>query len=218
MQNWKAIGTILALVGVGVLSTAAPGQAQRNDRANSPVGYVDLAQVTDQLKKTTAWAGDLKRFEDERQKAFNELKLLNDTRYLSPSEREELRNLSAKPRPSSSEEQKIKDLLKRSDELDREFQTLSTVDKPTPAQDARLRQLTMLRETGRAGYQDEEQKRQAKLSDFQVSMLKQMDDRIRKIVEQVAEARKLTLVVDAQLVWYGGQDITPDVLKKLPSQ
>ncbi|MBM3460351.1 MAG: OmpH family outer membrane protein, partial [Armatimonadetes bacterium] len=52
--------------------------------------------------------------------------------------------------------------------------------------------------------------------ELQVRMLRETDDRIRKIVEQVAEAKSLQLVVDAQLVWYGGLDITEDVLKKLP--
>ncbi|MBM3458231.1 MAG: hypothetical protein FJX77_06835, partial [Armatimonadetes bacterium] len=124
MQNWKVVGTILSLVAVGVLGSAVPGQAQRPGKGNSTIGFVDLARVTEQVKKTPSWSQKLKEFEDQRQRLATEVQGLSRTRYLLPADRQLLQDLRAKPKRTPAEEQKVRELERKSDDLDREFRML----------------------------------------------------------------------------------------------
>jgi Skp family chaperone for outer membrane proteins len=47
------------------------------------------------------------------------------------------------------------------------------------------------------------------------SVLDAMQRRVLQAVEKVAQNKNLGLVLDRQMVLYGGQDLTKDVLKQL---
>jgi Skp family chaperone for outer membrane proteins len=212
--------SVAVLVAAGVLGTGLPGQAQKGGKtkADSGVGYVDLVQITEEVKKSATWQAKVQGFEDRRQKARTSMEQLQKTRYLSATDREQLRNLEAKPKPSDTEQAKILELRRKSDELDAEFQRLAGVEKPTDKDKSRLQELTGIRETAISQLQAEEQKKSDELQGLQVTMLQEMDVQIRKAVEQIAESRSLWIVLDRQMLWYGGQDLTADVLKKLGSR
>jgi len=215
-MHWSKIaGSVAALVVAGTLGAALPGSAQKKPKTDSGIGYVDLNQITEKVKSSSNWTVMVKKFEDERSKFQGELQQLQKLRYLTPQEREELQNLRAKAKPTDKENERIKELEAKSDNVDREFQSLAGVEKPTAEQSKRLQDLGKLRETAITTLQTEDEKRAQQLQKMQGEMLEQMDGRIRTIVEQVADNRGVTLVIDRQMIWYGGQDLTPDVIKKL---
>jgi Skp family chaperone for outer membrane proteins len=217
MLSWKLTGGLAALVAAGVLAAQLPGNAQKkNDKAaNSGVGYVDLAAVTEQIRKTPTWQTMTKKFDDQKGVFAKEIETLTKTRYLTKQERDELESLRAKPKPTDAEKARIDELEKRSDAVDREAQTLAGVEKPTDVQSKRIGELAEMRKAALAGLQDETEKRSQQLREFEAQVLEDMQKQVLEKVSQVAEGKGVTMVIDRQAILYGGQDLTQDVVKKL---
>jgi Skp family chaperone for outer membrane proteins len=217
MKRTAGVSWLIAAAAVaGLFLTAYPGKgAPKDAKGGASVGFVDLGLVTDKLKQSQEWLVMVKQFEDNRSKFRTEMTDLTKVRYLSQQERAEFNNLKAKPKPSDSENARIKDLEGKSNKLDQEFQTLAGLEKPTKEQDDRLKEIAATREKALIMLKDEEQKRAQELDQMHVGMLDKQQEKILKIVGQVAQNKDLEMVVDRQLVLYGGQDVTPDVLKKL---
>jgi Skp family chaperone for outer membrane proteins len=217
MMAWKSAGLVAALVAVGLTGAATQGHAQKKDKekADSTVGFVDLARVMDQIKKTTTWTRETKRFDDERVKFQGEIAALTKVRYLTVPERETLTQLRAKPTATASEKARIAELEAKSDALDKEAQTLAAVEKPTEEQGKRIEELAKLRQAAIANLQDETEQRSQALQALEGKVLDEMQDKILEHVQGVAKNKGLTFVLDQRAVLYGGQDLTDDVLLKL---
>jgi len=215
MHRWKLVGGLAAVVAAGVLGSALPGNAQKKPKADPVVGYVDLGRITDKIKETPEWQQMVKSFEDEKSKYQDEIQYLTKIRYLTTAERQELENLRAKKTATDAEKAKIADLEGRSDAMDKEFQSLAGVEKPTDQQKQRLQELGKLRENAIASLQDETEKRAQLLQKREGEALDQTQDRIVKLVSDVANGKDLAMVIDRQALLYGGLDLTNDVLKKL---
>jgi len=215
MERWKVAGALAAVVLAGTLGTQLPGVAQKKGKADTTVGFVDLGQVTEQIKKTSTWQVRTKEFDDKRSRFSDEIQYLTKIRYLSESERKELDTLKAKTKASTQEQARIDELEKRSEALDKEFQQLAGTEKPTPEQDKRIKELSAMRQAAIDALQGEGEKRTAALRELEGTVLESMQGEILKKVSEVADSKNLTLVVDRQAVLFGGQDVTPDVLRKL---
>jgi len=219
MQRWKLWGCAAALVAAGVLGSALPGSAQKNKggaKGDATIGYVDLALVTEQIKQTTDWKQNVSKFEAERNKKRNEIEGLAKIRFLSNAEQAELQTLQAKTKPTDSEKARIGELESKSSNLDSEYQKLAMVEKPTEPQTTRLKELTDMREKASGNLQAQYDQRAEELQKMESDMLDQMQKKILEIVGKVADNKGLGMVVDRQAILYGGQDITKDVLDKLP--
>lgn len=220
MHGWKMKSGVAALVAAGVAGIALPGMAQKEkgsaSKVDSIVGFVDVAQVTDEIQKTQAWSVNVKKLNDERAKLKDEFESLVQIRYLTPVEKKELQDLSARTKPSDAEKARIEALKKKSDTLDAESNQLAQIEKPTEVQKTRIDTLRKLREEAIGALQDEKNKRQQALDKLQVDMLEDLQQKIIKIVQQVADSRGIVMVLDRQAILYGGQDLTQDVIKKWP--
>jgi len=217
MRNWKMAGSIAALIVTGVVTLAQPGNAQKKkDQVEAVVGFVDLSVVTDQIKTTPAWNVLVKKATDEQAKYKDEFAGLLKTRYLTEPERTSLQNLRAKPKLSDAEKAQADALEKKSDDLDKEYNMLAQVEKPSDEQNKRREALTKLREDALASLQEQKDRRQQSLDKMQADMLEEMQSRILKVVEGVAKDRNIVMVVDRQAILFGGQDLTQDVVKRLP--
>ncbi len=216
MHGWKLTSVVAAAVLGGLVATALPGNAQKNKgKADPALGYVDLAKVTDQVKQTQEWQVLVRQYEDMQTKLQEEIEALNRTRYLTKAELEELKTLRAKKTVSDGEKKRIEDLEKQSDVLDREFSTLAGTERLSDDQQKRLGELDKLRKTGITVLQDEANRRREQLAQLQGKVLDEMQGKILKKVEEVADNKDLVLILDRQAVLFGGQDLTPDVLRKL---
>jgi outer membrane protein len=217
MSHWKVAGGLAALFAAGILGSQLPSVAQGGKKkpVDSPVGFVDLGRVTDQIKKTPTWQVETKKFEDERNRLQDEIANLTKIRYLTDAEKVELSNLRAKSKPTDAEKAKIGELEGRSEKLDKDFQMLASVEKPTPEQDARIKEIAKIREQAIGKLQDEAEQRSLKLREMEGKVLEAMQDKIIQIVSDISENKNVTMVMDRQAVLYGGQDLTEDVLKKL---
>jgi outer membrane protein len=54
-----------------------------------------------------------------------------------------------------------------------------------------------------------------RLQQMQAEVLEGMQEKILKIVSEVADKKNLAMVVDRQAVLYGGENLTSEVVKKL---
>jgi Skp family chaperone for outer membrane proteins len=216
-KHWKMAGTVAALVTAGVLGVSLPGMAQKKNSAktDSTIGFVDLGQVTEQIKRTSTWQQAAKRFDTERSKFQDEIAHLTKTRYLTSAERTELDNLRARKNVTDGEKTKIAELEAKSENLDKEFQNLAAREKPTEEEKKRINELVKLREEAISKIQEETDKRTNELHLMESKVLEEMQGKILEIVKQISDREDLAMVVDRQAILYGGRDLTPDVLTKL---
>src|SRR5262249_13787442 len=110
---------------------------------------------------------------------------------------------------------KIDVLLKKSDQMDQEYQTLGQTEKLTDEQKTRLAELKKMREDGINNLQQETDKRAESLRQLEAQVLDEMQGKVIKTVGEIAQRKDMVLVLDRQAVLYGGQDLTQDVLQKL---
>jgi len=218
MNNWTAAGCVAALVVAGTLGAALPGSAQKGGskaKTESTIGFVDLSEVTDKIKETAEWQTNVKKFRDEQAKFQNEIEQMNNLRFLSPAELQELETLRAKTQVSDGEKARINALTERSAQLDGEYQRIAMVEKPTEEQKKRLDELTAMRQNASVKVQEAVELKGQALQKMEGEMLEAMQSRILKVVEQIAKNEGLSVVLDRQAILYGGQDLTQDVAKKL---
>lgn len=219
MQKMKMIvaATVLAAACFGVSTLPGHAFADRDKKgeALTGLGYVDLGKVTDAIKQTPTWQTMTQKFDTKKGAFQQELEALNKTRYLSDAERTQLGNLKAKPKPTAGETADIIRLEGRSEGLDREAQTLAAIEKPTADQQKRITELADMRKTALSKLQDESDKRTEELKKLETELLESMQGKVLDYVGQVAKTKGITMVVDHQVILYGGDDLTQDVLKKL---
>jgi len=216
MKQWMFGAPLTVLVAAGLLGLALPSAAQKGaKKPDAVVGFVDLGLVTEQVKQTPEWKQAVSEFEAEKTRHRTELEDMQRLRYLSKAEHEELASLRAKTKSSDAEKARVAALLARSDELEAEFRTLAGVEKPSDDQNKRIGDIQKLRDQGIQALQAEGEKRAGLLQKKEGDLLTKMQERILKIVTQVAENKGMVMVVDRQAILYGGQDLTDDVVKKL---
>lgn len=214
---WKNSARLaIGLTLVGQLLAGAPAWADRSAAGPEPsIGYVDLQQVRQELMRTPAWTVMSRKLDDAKSRAENDVEALRKTRYLTIPERQELDLLRAKQKPTEVEKRRAGELEGKSDALDREYTTLAQTEKPSPEQGARIRELDAVRKEGIALIQREIDRAGAALEKLQREQLEELSARVQKIVTQIAQRRGLSLVVERQLVLFGGIDVTADVVKAL---
>lgn len=59
------------------------------------------------------------------------------------------------------------------------------------------------------------QQYQASLESKQAAMMKEAEETVAKTVQEVAKSQGLAVVLNKQMVLFGGKDITPEVLQRL---
>ncbi len=215
-MRFAVTAAMVAAVGLGVVLggrglTAAPAPKG----AAATIGYVDLAQVTEQIKETAAWKVLVEKFQADQQRYQVELEQLTKIRYLTPAERTQLDNLRAKKTPSAAEQTQIRDLEGKSDKLDAEYQTLAQTEKLTDEQSKRHKELLALREAAVQAVRGEADKRAEELRKLEQEALNQMQVKVLKTCGDVAASKDLAIVLDKQAVLAGGTDLTQDILQKV---
>ena len=214
MPRWKLAGCLVAGA-VLVLGMVVPSNANGARARRIRFGYVDLAQVTDKAKNIVGWRYSIQQFEDSRTQYRNAIEELAKLRYLSLAEVEELKSLRTRPMATDAEKKRISQLETKSSLLDEEYQRLAMTEKPTEADQKRMKELTALREAASATTRKEYDLRAQELQKLEGGMLDKMQARILEVVRQVATKHGMVLAVDRQAVLNGGVDLTEEVLREL---
>lgn len=178
------------------------------------VGYVDVQKV---LQDSPTAIKARKDAEDLKTQLQSRLALQGDLLFLSEAEQQELQTLQDKEPKSDKEKQRFADLQKKSRDAEAELLALQQKSTPTDAEKSRLVELSNLRSQNTTRLQDAQRKAQEDLDKQAGALMDALQDRILKVVEQVATQEKLAMVVDKQARLYGGRDITELVVARLKS-
>ena len=201
------------------------------------VGYVDMQRVLNAFTHADDAQKQLQDYANSLQEIINR----HMSNYmLTTQEREELKQLLAKPNLTDSEKKRLQELETLASDRQKELQNLENLQNPNDTQKQRLNELQTLRQTASkdidAIVQDYNnqlnQKRQEIINkldqDIRTRLQKlgirvkededlgtYIDQAIRKAIEQVAKSNNLSLVLSNQVVLYGGVDITDKIIQAL---
>jgi Skp family chaperone for outer membrane proteins len=224
----KKLLVLVPLLCLTLLSAKAQAQG---------IGYVDMQRVLNAFTHADDAQKQLQDYANSLQEIINR----HLSNYmLTTQEREELKQLLAKPNLTDSEKKRLQELETLASDRQKELQNLENLQNPNDTQKQRLNELQTLRQTASkdidAIVQDYNnqlnQKRQEIINkldqDIRTRLQKlgirvkededlgtYIDQAIRKAIEQVAKANNLSLVLSNQVVLYGGVDITDKVIQAL---
>lgn len=209
-----ALGAVVLASGIlaGRPGTTAPAKGAGDTEIS--VGYVDIQKV---LTDSPAAVKARKDAEDLKTQLQGQLALQGDLLFLSSAEQDELKTLQSKPLPSDKEKARIADLQKKSRDAETELLALQQKSNPSDAEKSRMAELLNLRSQNTTRLQEAQRIAQEALDKQAGALMDGLQDRILKVVEQVATQEKLSMVVDKQARLYGGRDITELVVAKLKS-
>lgn len=182
------------------------------------VGVVDVAKVEEALKQSSEWQQMTEQFEAQRVAFRSQMEVLSKYRYLSKDEREEVRRLTNDPSPSRDNRRRIEQLESKSYKLDREFQHLVEIARPSQKQRRRLMEIQSVRERHMELLRDGERERAQRLAQGEADLLAAQHGKVEKAAADVAREQQFELVVDRQFVLFGGQDATNEVLRRIESR
>ena len=195
---------------------AAPASAAPKDIDPNAPAYVDIGKVLSEYRKTGAFAKYGQKVREQTQQYGQEMETLAQFRYLNDIERREALALKAKPKPIDKEAARLAELKKKSDDVDNEAATLSQKASPTDADKARIAALSTMRTNAVRTLAKEESDRRDALRKLESDTLGEVEQELLKLVERVAKDLKLPYIYERRAVLFGGNDVTAEVLKKLP--
>lgn len=213
-----AVGVAATLLGAASSYGGAPAGKNNAPAAaeSSSIGFVDLNQISEEIKKTASWQKMVQKATETRTKYSTELDDMVQRRHLTEAELKELAELQAKPKPTDAEKEKVTKLLRKSDDMDKEFNDLANTTPLTPQQTTRMQELSELRNKAGQKLQTARGEREEKLQEMEAEMLGELQTKILKVVSDAAKSQNLEIIVDKQALLYGGKDITSVVITKMP--
>jgi len=200
---------------IGALIVAflsAIGVRAAQDKTGFSLAYVDVQKAFKAYKKTEAMEADLKKFADALQQQFDRKAAAP---FLNETERKELDGLQAKAQPSDTEKKRIEELVNLSKQRDTELASLQNAKDLSDQQKNRLRELQEISNKADAEMQNLQRDLMQQLEAKKVEMSAKLSDEIRAAIGKVAQEKGFTAVVDKQAIFYGGVDITDDVIRTL---
>lgn len=197
---------------------APPAHAAKKGEAPDPsqASFVDLNRVLSEYRKSSAFQKYEKQLRDRSAQLGDEMKFLADLRFVTDAERKEAVEIKFKPAASAAEKARLEAILKKSADSEKELTDLSQKAKPTAAETKRIADLNTMRNETLRSLAREETTRREQLQRMDTELTAQVQDELLKLVEKVAREEKVPVIYDRRAVLFGGNDLTEEVLKKVP--
>jgi Skp family chaperone for outer membrane proteins len=202
---------IVTLGAVGILARPGSTASARPDAA-LPLGYVDMSEVAD---KSVVGQNTRKEAEALKAKFQDALEKKQKLAYLNANERKELETLLAKTSASDAEKARIAELQGASEKMEKELIDLSQKTSPSEAERKRIQELTQRQQAAAEQFGNDRDSAQQELNEKAETLVRALNDRITKAVEEVARNRGLAMIVHKEARLFGGTDITEDVIGRL---
>lgn len=199
-------------------ATTQPAHAAKKGTEVDPnqASYVDLSRVLSEYRKSSAFLKFQKQLQERSTQFGEEMKFLADLPFITDAERQEAVTLKFKPTATAADKARVDVLIKKSADTGKELTDLSQKPKPTEEETKRIAALNTMRTDALRGLAREEIARREQLQKMDSDLTGQVQDELLKIVEKVAKELKIPVIYDRRSVLFGGNDLTEDVLKKLP--
>jgi Skp family chaperone for outer membrane proteins len=217
MDRFRRFIPALALLCLGaVVVLARPGSTASSKPSGGalPLGYVDIEEVAE---KSIVGQKAKKDAEELRSKLQDELDRKQKLALLSPEQLADLKRLQSKPEKelTDAEKAKIADLQGATERLQKELQELQQKANPSEADSTRIQELTQRQRAAMTQLSGDVQKAEGELRENAQQIMRGLQDRIMKAVEEAAKAEGLAMVVHKEARLFGGVDITEAVINRL---
>jgi Skp family chaperone for outer membrane proteins len=178
--------------------------------------YVDIGRLLSEYRKTPAFAKYQQKLREQARAFTEEMRTLAQCRYCSDEEREEVLQLKVKPKPTDKEKARLEALMKKADALDNELATLSQKTEPTEADRQRIQELSRKRSEAVRELAKEEADRRDQLKRLEAEAMAEVEKELLNLVAKLAKDQKVEVIYERRAVLFGGNDLTEEVIKKLP--
>lgn len=202
----RAFWTALAALGA-LLSSACWA-------ADPAIGTVDMAKVYTEAPRIK----QLRERLEQRSKEFeSRLDIREQNLMLTEEQVRELIDLKMKPSPTDKDKARIQELTDIERSLDEQLKNLQNTpqDKLTDTEKTRLKELTDLQTASKTAGGQIEKDYNSQLQNEARELEAKASEEISAVIKQIAESKKLAYVVDKAVVFFGGTEITNEVIAKL---
>ncbi len=201
---------VAAMVAMMLAGTTASALAQD---AGFKVGLVNIARVQKDYVDLQNEQQDLEKWLGVERGFFN---TLTDFIFLSSDNFDEVKTLLKKTGLSDEEKVRLAELRTISDDKDKRFRELGAQTERSTQEEDEFNSLQDVFKA-RTGMLDEMWKKTlTELTGMRDAAVTTLMDKVKEAISVEAQAQGMALVVDADATFFGGTDITEDVLKRLP--
>ncbi len=207
----------LAMLVMFVIATALAAQAQE---AAAPQGLrvavVSLARIEREYTTLKAQEASLGQWLRERRSLHEELA---NYVFLSSEAFQEVVSIIQKPRPLSEQDQaRLEELRAISDEKDRRYSELRAKADRTPAENEEFASLQEIYEARLNDINQSWKQSMSELDDRRQTAVAGLMATVQEAIKAEAQAGGYNLVLDADAVFFGGDDITDAVIARLNNE
>ncbi len=178
--------------------------------------YVDIKKVLGAYRQTSGFARYAQKIQEKTQEFARELEALAQLRYCTPEERKEALELKARPKLSDAQQQRLDALMKKTDTLESELAGLAQKLNPTDAEKKRISELSMMRTEAVRALAREDADRRDAIRKLQEDSLEEVENVLLEHVGKLAKEKKIVFIYERRAVLVGGNDLTDEVIKRLP--
>ncbi|MFN3650346.1 MAG: OmpH family outer membrane protein [Armatimonadota bacterium] len=217
MSRIRRLGLFCATLALSAIM-AGPALAQKEKVTVDPARpcFVDLTKALGEYRKSSAFTKYEQKLRAQHRIFSEEMQLLAGVRYCTEDEKKEALTILAKPQKTAAENQRLEALKKKSDQLDNELAALAQKQNPTDADTKRISELNAKRTDAVRDLAKEDADRRDRLRKMESDLLTDVEQDLLKVVEKVAKEYKVPAIYNLKSVLYGGQDLTDEVIKRLP--
>jgi Skp family chaperone for outer membrane proteins len=206
-------GLVSAALGLALIGAASAPAAAMDP--TQPY-FVDLGAVYEAYKKTSGFAQYERRLRAEQEKLNGEMRVLTQVRFCTEGERKEALALTNKSPQSPEEKARLEALLKKSADVEAELAALSQKAMPSENEVVRIEEIARMRQDAARYLIREEEERHNRLMRMDQEAVLEHQADLLKVVERVAKDKKIPAILERKAILFGGNDLTDEVLKKLP--
>ena len=188
-------------------TTEAPAAA-----AQLAIAIVDLTKVQVEYLELGSREKDLQAWADEQGGYLREL---IGFLFLSAENFQEVVGILQKPQPTEAEGKRLEELRGVSDGKDKRFLDLRAKPQRTAQEEDEHNTLQETYKARQATLNELDRQFRGEFAAKQAEALGDLMGKVRAAITAEAEAQKFDYVLDADLVFFGGVDITESVLKRL---
>lgn len=202
----------------GLLAAPSQSAAQTAPR----VGYVDIAKVSEDAEPVKAAYKELNELQASYTRFLQEL---DQYTYLNAAELQEFTAiLETTGELTPAQKLRSGELKKQAADREKQWQELAVVTNPTPEQKKQMDQLAAYPREHDRGLEELSRKYQEKLNEKAKEILPKLTKMVDDVIEALGKEQKFTLILSKKVqggmgpedvVLFGGEDITAEVVKRL---
>lgn len=194
------------------LMLAGPHTAKAAPAGVPVFGSVDIGRVQSESTRKAKYDADLRALADRLQSAF---KQQANSIMLNKADQTELGTLLIKSNPNDTDRARVTALIAKSATAGQQLTDLQQKKEPTPADTAKLTELTSLYQNGQTVLQAVQDDYQAQLKKLNDDDTTQFTKLIKDAITAVAQQKNMTAVFSSDVALYTTNDITSEVVKRV---